>query len=90
LAQLLAELGDTETVGKLLLVNTTSSDDAVQLPLEIVHLKVAEVPTGTPVTLEVFEAVVTIVAVPLIRLQAPVPEVGLFPARVNEPLLQFA
>ena len=55
---------------------TTSSVEAVQGELEIVHLNVALAPATSPVTPEVgLDAVVT-VAVPLITLQDPVPTVG--------------
>jgi hypothetical protein len=77
------------TVGKLLFVSTTSSDDAVHAPLLIVQRNVALEPAGTPVTPEVAEEDELIVAVPLTRLQAPVPVVGLLPANVNEPSLHL-
>ena len=53
----------------------------------MVHRSVAGVPAITPVTPEVVELGVVIVAVPLTTLQAPVPVEGVLPARVNEPLL---
>ena len=49
----------------------------------------AELPTGTPVTPEVLELGVVIVAVPLTTLQAPVPTEGELPAKVKLPLLQL-
>ena len=73
-------------VGKLEFVKTTSSKLSVQTPLGKVHLKVALVPTGTPVIVLVSEEGVVMEAVPPIRVQVPVPVVGVFPARVNEPL----
>ena len=75
-------------VGKALLVSITSSVD-VQAPFVIVHLSVALVPTGTPVTAEVLDVGVVIVAVPVTTLHKPVPTVGLLPASVKFPLLQF-
>jgi hypothetical protein len=84
-----AEDGVIATVGKLLFVSTTSSVDAVQVPLLIVQRRVALEPAGTPVTPEVADDDVVIVAVPLVTVQAPVPVVGLLPASVNEPSLHF-
>jgi hypothetical protein len=69
-------------------VSTTSSVD-VQEPLVMVQRKVAGVPAVTPVTPEVADEGVVIVAVPLTTLQAPVPVVGVLPASVKEVLLQF-
>jgi hypothetical protein len=77
------------TVGSALFVSTTSSVD-VHVPLVIVHLSVALVPTGTPVTVEVADDGVVIVAVPLTTLHTPVPVEAAFPASVKDPLLQFA
>ena len=74
-------------VGCASLVSTTSSVDAGQLPLVIVQRSVALVPAGTPVTPEVAEEAVVIVAVPLTTVQVPVPVVGTLPASVNAPLL---
>ena len=54
----------------------------------MVQRKVALVPTGTPLTAEVAEPGLAIVAVPLITVQVPVPEVGTFPARVKVPVPQ--
>ena len=70
------------------LVSTTLSTE-VQAPLVIVHARVAAEPAGTPVTPEVLELGVVIVAVRLTTLQAPVPTEGEFPARVKLPLLQL-
>ena len=81
--------GVTDTVGKLLFVSTTSSVDAVQVPLLIVQRSVALEPDGTPVTPEVAEDDDVIVAVPLTTLQVPVPVTGTLPANVNDPLLHF-
>jgi hypothetical protein len=66
-------------------VNTTSSV-VVQLPLVIVHLKVA-VPIAT-VTPEVGLAGVAIMAVPETIVHTPVPVPGLLPARVKAAVLQ--
>ena len=75
-------------VGKALLVSITSSVD-VQAPFVIVHLSVALVPTGTPVTVEVLDVGVVMVAVPLTTVHAPVPVTGALPASVKFPLLQI-
>lgn len=75
--------------GTLLLVTTTSSVVLEQVPLEIVHLNVALVPAGTPVTVVFLKLGVVIVPVPLILDHAPVPLVGLLPAKVNVPLPQL-
>lgn len=75
-------------VGFAKFVRTTLSTE-VQAPLVMVQARVAEVPTGTPVTPEVLELGVVMVAVPLTTLQAPVPTDGEFPARVKLPLLQL-
>ena len=53
----------------------------------IVQRSVALVPGGTPVTPDVAEEVVVIVAVPLTTVQVPVPVAGTLPASVNAPLL---
>ena len=50
-----------------------SSVDGGQVPLLIVHLRVAEAPTTIPVTPEVGEVGVVTVAVPDITLHTPVP-----------------
>jgi len=61
---------------------TTSSVDAAQDPLVIVHLNVAEEPIVKPVTPEVADDGVVTVAVPDTTDHAPVPTVGVFPAKV--------
>ena len=61
---------------------TTSSVDAAQAGLLIVHLKVTLLPIVKPVNPLVAELDVVIVAVPDTTLQAPVPVAGLLPAKV--------
>jgi hypothetical protein len=51
---------------------------------------VAVAPKDTPVTPELLADGVVIAAEPLTKDQVPVPTVGVFPAKVNELLLQFA
>jgi hypothetical protein len=77
-------------VGVGLTEMTTSSEEAVHGELLIVQRNVAEVPLTNPVTPEVRDAGVVIVAAPLIRDQAPVPVVGAFAARVVVATLQSA
>jgi hypothetical protein len=72
-----------------LLVKTTSSVDAVHGALLMVQRKVALVPAGTPVTVEVRDDGVVMVAVPLITLHKPEPMVGALAERVNDPTLQL-
>jgi hypothetical protein len=60
---------------------TTSSMEGVQPAPLIVHLKVA-VPAISPVTPDVGLAGVVMVAVPVTTVHAPVPLVGVLPARV--------
>jgi len=57
--------------------------------LVFVHLKVALVPVGTPVTSDVGDDGVAIVAVPLTMLHEPVPWVIVLPANVKLLLLQL-
>ena len=61
---------------------TTSSVELVQAPLAIVHLKVAELPTTSPIIPELGELALEMVAVPETTDQVPLPAVGVFPARV--------
>ena len=78
-------------VGGLAFVKITSSNEAVHGALEMVHLSVTLCPAAKPVTVEVGEeSVVTMapLAAPCI-LHAPVPFVGVLPASVKVPLLQF-
>jgi len=68
-------------VGLSLLVIITSSKEGVHEPLLMVQRSVLA-PTPIAVTPDVGEAGVVIVAVPDITVHAPVPTVGVFPARV--------
>jgi hypothetical protein len=68
-------------VGGAVLVITTSSVEAVQGALEIVHLKVLA-PTPRAVSPEVGDEGVVIVPAPEINVHNPVPDVGVFPAKV--------
>lgn len=72
------------------MVSVTSLVLTAQGELEMVHLKTALVPNGTPVTEVVGEIFRTILAVPLIKLQLPVPELGVFAAIVKLPLLHWS
>src|SRR5690606_3778279 len=78
------------TAGGARLVSTTSSEVSVQVPLDIRHRRVAEVPAGTPVTCVRRFVGVTMVAVPLTSSHTPLPTAGLLPAIVNVPSLQFS
>lgn len=69
------------------LVKTTRSNDGAHVLLVIVHCRVAEVPAGIPVTVVLNNPVLLILAVPLTNDHIPVPDVGLFAARVNVLLL---
>jgi hypothetical protein len=89
LLQLLRFVPAFEIVAGALLVNITSSKDAVHGLFEIVHLNVALVPAGTPVTADVGDVLVVIVAVPVTTVHNPVPIAGVFPASVKFPLLQI-
>ena len=61
--------------------------DAVHVPLLIVQVNVALLPAVIPVTPEVAEAGVVIVAVPEVTDQRPVPVLGELPAKVNDAVL---
>jgi len=74
------------TVTAASLVSTTSSK-VLQLPLVIVHLKVAVLPEAKPVTVLVFDVGVVIVTAPLTILHDPEPVVAAVPAKVNVLLL---
>ena len=78
-------------VGEALLVKTTSLADVPQPPFVIVQRKVALCSSAKPVTDEVGLVGVVMfapLAAPII-VQRPVPTEGVFPAKVNEPLLHF-
>ena len=55
----------------------------MQLPFVIVHLRVADVPAAIPVTAELADVAVVMLAVPLTTVQRPVPDVGAFPPRIK-------
>jgi hypothetical protein len=76
-------------VGVALLVNTTSSVEAVQGALLMVQRKVTLDPLGTPVTVVVGEEALVIVPVPLTTVHAPVPTAAVLAARVKVPLPQL-
>ena len=59
------------------------------VPLLIVQVKVALVPAVIPVTPEVAEAGVVIVAVPLVTVHKPLPVLGVFPAKANAAVLHW-
>lgn len=64
------------------MVNTTSSEELVQLPLDMVHRNVTVLPATSPVTAEAGSAGLTMVAVPDTTFQTPLPVTGVFPAKV--------
>src|SRR5258707_1237852 len=66
-----------------------SSKVAAQLPLLIVHLKVAALPAVIPVMVVVGLVLFVIVAVPLWTLQAPVPTTAVFAAIGNVLVLHW-
>ncbi len=70
------------TVGKLSMVMVTLSLDDAQGLLTIVQLNVTDAPATNPVTPDVAEPGVVIVAEPDTMLQLPVPTVGAFPVSV--------
>ncbi len=61
----------------------------VHTPFEIVQRRVADVPTGTPVTPDVANVGVVIVAVPVTTVHRPVPVTAGVAANVKLPLLQL-
>jgi hypothetical protein len=79
-----------DVAGGVELDSITSSKLAVQGLLLIVQRKVALVPTGTPVTVDVGDEASVIVAVPDSTVHVPVPEVAVLPASVKDPLLHFS
>ena len=83
---LLASVG----AGLLLLVRMISSVFGAHDPFDTVHLSVALVFRGTPVTEVLNEFISVIVAVPPITLHCPVPITGGVAFSVNVPLLHCA
>ena len=73
-------------VGAASLVSVTSSK-VLQAPLTMVQRNTAGVPVGTPVTVDVEEPGVVIVAMPLIKVHVPTPTDGVLPAKVKLVLL---
>ena len=71
-----------DVVGGAAILIVTSSLDAAQAGLLIVHLKVTLLPMVKPVKPEVAEVGVVMVAVPDTTVHAPVPVTGVFPAKV--------
>ena len=71
------------TAGFALLLKTTLSVVAVHDPLEIVHVKVALLPAVIPVTPDVAEEALVIVAVPLATVHVPLPTEAALPAKVK-------
>jgi hypothetical protein len=72
-----------EIVGKSSRSIVISSDEAVHVPLEIVHRNVF-MPTLNPVTSEVGEEGVVTAPDPVITVHNPAPTPGVFPARVSD------
>ena len=68
-------------VGANFLVIIIVSTDGVQMPFEIVQIKVLA-PFPKPVIPLFASPGLVMVPVPLIKIQVPVPELGVFPARV--------
>ena len=69
-------------VGNASITMVTSSLEAAQAPFVIVHLNVTLEPTLIPVTVELAEFGVVMVAVPDVTLQVPLPVTGTLPANV--------
>jgi len=59
----------------------------LQVPLTMVQRNTAGVPVGTPVTVDVSEFGLVIVAVPLIKVHVPTPTDAALPAKVKLVLL---
>ena len=77
------------TVTGLSFVNVTDELEVGHDPSVIIQIKTALVPTGTPVTADVGDDGIAIVAVPLNTVHKPVPTDGVLPAKVKFPELQF-
>jgi hypothetical protein len=77
---------DAELITGVELFVKTNSSETTQGPSVTVQSNVAEVPAGTPVTADVGDDVVVIDAEPATTVQRPLPEVGVLPAKVNDPL----
>ena len=75
-------------VGSASTTITIESIELGQIPFEIVHVKVAEVPITKPVTPDEGEEGVVTVAVPATTAHKPVPTTGAFPANVVVVTLQ--
>ena len=71
------------TAGFVLLVNTTLSVEAVHDPLDIVHVKVALLPAVMPVTPDVAEEALVMLAVPLATVHVPLPTEAALPDKVK-------
>ena len=82
------DAGETLTLGGDAWVSTTSSVEMGQLPLVTVQRSEALVPWGIPVTEDVGDEGVIMVAVPLTKDQAPVPPAGALAPSVKLPALQ--
>ena len=72
------------------MLSSTSSDVLVQFPLAIVQRSVTVVPAINPVTVDVGELGLVMVAGPDTMLHVPIPVTGVFPARVAVAELQSA
>ncbi|MBL4691344.1 MAG: hypothetical protein JKY68_07790, partial [Rhodospirillales bacterium] len=70
------------TVGLASTETVTSSKELGQVPFEIVQRKMADASNTNPVTVDVGDDGVVIVAAPAITVQFPMPTVGMFPANV--------
>ena len=80
-AQTVWSIPATEIVGGVSLKITISSVEGVHKPFEIVQRNVLD-PKLNPVTPDVGELGVVIVALPVITVQTPVPTIGILAARV--------
>ena len=59
------------------------------MPFVIVQVSVAELPAARPVTVDVADEGVVMVAEPEVTVQTPVPLVAVFPAKVKVEMLQL-